>query len=419
MATDVTPQPIDGPRASTVLALGTAQTLSWASSYYLPAVLAAPMAHSLATTPATVFLGFSLALTVSALVGPAAGRMIDRLGGRPVLLGTHGVFAASLVLLALASTTLEMHLAWVLMGLAMGSGLYDAAFATLVRLHGERSRNAITGITLIAGFASTVGWPLSAAMAAQWDWRGACLGWALLHLGLGLPLTASLPRVIRSPLLDPVARPVNVTSDPAAGPATPDTLGARVHPVQSRRHQAWLLAGVFALAWYVSTAMASHLPTLLQASGASLGAAVAIGALVGPAQVAGRLLEFGLLRHVHPLLSARLAGLAHPLGVIVLLAAGPAGASAFAILHGGGNGVMTVAKGTLPLALFGPLGYGALQGWLMMPARMAQALAPVSFGLVLEHAGANALLLSGGLGVLAFAALMTLRAPTLNPSRAD
>jgi hypothetical protein len=170
-----------------------------------------------------------------------------------------------------------------------------------------------------------------------------------------------------------------------------------------------LLAVVFALVWFISTAMATHLPALLLAGGASLAAAVAVGALVGPAQVAGRLLEFGLLRRIHPLLSARLAGLAHPAGVLVLMVLGGPAAAAFAVLHGAGNGIMTIAKGTLPLVLFGPTGYGARQGWMMMPARVSQALAPVLFGLALQRWGVNALWLSAALGLLAFAALMAIK----------
>jgi hypothetical protein len=125
--------------------------------------------------------------------------------------------------------------------------------------------------------------------------------------------------------------------------------------------------------------------------------------------VAGRLLEFGLLRHVHPLLSARLAALGHPLGVTVLLVLGPPGAAAFALLHGAGNGIMTIAKGTLPLVLFGPDDYGRRQGWIMMPARVAQAIAPVSFGLLLQALGAGAMWVSAALGLAAFAALMALK----------
>ena len=166
----------------TLARLGTAQTLAWASSYYLPAMLAAPMARDLGVTTPTVFAAFSVALIVSALLGPFAGRGIDRHGGRPVLVGTNLLFAASLVGMALAQGPVGLFAAWVLMGVAMGSGLYEAAFATLVRLYGQGARGAITGITLIAGFASTVGWPLSAWMETQWGWRGACAGWAALLL---------------------------------------------------------------------------------------------------------------------------------------------------------------------------------------------------------------------------------------------
>lgn len=399
---NATAAPGPAPRWRTVTALGSAQTLSWASSYYLPGVLAAPMARDLGLPVPTVHLAFSVALIVSALVGPASGKAIDRHGGRPVLLGTNGLFALALAALAFAQGPAALFAAWVLMGLAMGSGLYEAAFASLVRLYGPDSRNAITGITLIAGFASTVGWPLSAWMETQWGWRGACLGWAALHLVLGVPLNLIVPRALPTgrnsapPVLEPRPPAANHTADAS----TPGDLRTAV-----------LLALVFALVWFISTAMATHLPALLQAGGASLAAAVAVGALVGPAQVAGRLLEFGLLRRLHPLLSARLAGLAHPAGVLVLMVLGGPGAAAFAVLHGAGNGIMTIAKGTLPLVLFGPAGYGARQGWMMMPARVSQALAPVLFGVALELWGSQALWLSAGLGLAAFSALMVIRPP--------
>jgi hypothetical protein len=286
----------------------------------------------------------------------------------------------------------------VLLGVAMGCGLYEAAFATLVRLYGQDSRNAITGITLFGGFASTVAWPLTAWMDAQFGWRGACLGWAALHLVVGLPLNAWLPRVSATP-----ASPMSPT------PAGPLDDAAPTHPVRNPAFTSAVLAFVFAVAWFTSTAMAAHLPRLLQAMGASLATAVFVGALVGPAQVAGRLLEFGVLRRVHPLLSARLANLTHPIGAACLLAAGPALAPLFAVLHGAGNGILTIAKGTLPLIFFGPQGYGARQGWLMLPGRVAQAVAPFAFGLALDAWGAASLWLSTGLGLAAFLALMLLR----------
>lgn len=386
----------------TVARLGTAQTLAWASSYYLPAMLAAPMARDLGVATPTVFAAFSVALIVSALLGPFAGRAIDRHGGRPVLVGTNLLFAASLAGMALAQGPVGLFAAWVLMGVAMGSGLYEAAFATLVRLYGQGARGAITGITLIAGFASTVGWPLSAWMETQWGWRGACAGWAALHLLVGVPLNGWLPRAdaTKKPHPPSADEPVAATSELAA--SAPSTAG---HPL----HTTALLSFVFAVTWFTSTAMAAHLPRLLQASGTSLQAAVAMAALVGPAQVAARLLEFGLLRRLHPLLSAQLAAAAHPVGAGLLMVLGGPAAAVFTLLHGAGNGILTIAKGTLPLVLFGPAGYGARQGLMMVPARVAQAFAPVLFGMALDHAGAAALWLTTMLGLAALAALWLLR----------
>jgi predicted MFS family arabinose efflux permease len=362
-------------------------------------MLAAPMAHDLGISTPTVFAAFSLALIVSALLGPLAGYAIDRHGGRPVLLATNGVFALGLVAMALAQGPITLFAAWALMGVAMGSGLYEAAFASLVRLYGQGARNAITGVTLFAGFASTIGWPLSAWMESAYGWRGACLGWAALHLLLGLPLNAWLPRIARAPAPSPV--PHNAAVKP---PETPP-----LHHPTSARRTAVLLSFVFAVTWFISTAMAAHLPRLLQASGLPLHAAVAVAALVGPAQVLARLLEFGLLRRMHPLSSARLATLAHPLGALLLVTLGGPAAVVFTALHGAGNGILTIAKGTLPLALFGPAGYGMRQGWLMAPARVAQAFAPLLFGLLLDRAGAPAILLTGALGLTAALALWALK----------
>ena len=185
------------PPVRTVALLGSAQTLAWASSYYLPAVLGPPMARELGLSTPGVFAAFSGALVVSATVGPWAGRVIDRHGGRPLLMATSLGFAIALAVLSQALGPLTMVIGWLLLGVAMGAGLYDSAFASLVRLYGSGSRGAITGITLLAGFASTVGWPLSAWMEAQVGWRGACLGWAGLHLLLGLPLNAALPSIRR------------------------------------------------------------------------------------------------------------------------------------------------------------------------------------------------------------------------------
>ncbi|SOY61112.1 MFS transporter [Cupriavidus taiwanensis] len=382
------------PSSSVVARLGIAQTLAWGSTYYLPAMLATPMAKDLGVSTPTIFAAFSVALVVSALLGPTAGRMIDRTGGRSVLVATSMVFAIGLAGLGVAQGAAGLFAAWVILGIGMGAGLYEAAFATLVALYGNRSRGAITGITLIAGFASTVGWPLSTFMEAHIGWRGACLSWAALHLTLGLALNLSMPRV--------------TATATAPGNATPPTGDDRTPPADERAQRAasYALAFVFAATWFISTAMAAHLPRLLQAGGASLSTAVMVGALIGPAQVGARILEFGLLRKVHPLLSARIAAALHPLGALAFGLVGAPAAALFGVLHGAGNGILTIAKGTLPLVIFGPGGYGHRQGVLMAPARVAQALAPWVFGMCLDQFGGKSLWLSSGLGVASIAVLL-------------
>lgn len=383
------------PGIGVVSRLGIAQTLAWGSSYYLPAMLATPMASDLGVAPPTVFAAFSVALIVSALLGPYVGQLIDRSGGRPVLASTSVIFALGLAGLGLAQGPAGLFAAWLVIGIAMGSGLYDAAFSTLVAVYGDRSRSAITGITLIAGFASTVGWPLSTYLEVHIGWRGACFTWALLHVTLGLALNLGLPTqraALAQTELLPQCKAERFAPDPDG----------------SDRRVSYLLAFVFAATWFISTAMAAHLPRLLQAGGATLATAVMVGALIGPAQVAARFLEFSLLRRVHPIVSARVAASLHPLGALVLGLIGPPAAVVFGIFHGAGNGILTIAKGTLPLAIFGPGGYGHRQGLLMVPARFAQALAPWVFGVCLDMYGIKALWLSSLLGVGVVLALMVI-----------
>ena len=295
-------------------------------------------------------------------------------------------------------------LAWLVLGLAMGTGLYDAAFATLVHLYGRNARSAITGITLLAGFASTVSWPLSTLMQAQMGWRGACLGWAALHLLLALPLYTAVPR-------QPAAPPgAGLEDAPPPSMAAPDRT-ADLHNAGARRRMALLLALLFTLMGFVSTSVATHLPALLQASGVTLAAAVAVAALAGPAQVASRLGEITLLRRHSPLFTARLAALGHPFAAGVLLMLGPVAAMPFVLIHGLGNGLLTIVRGTLPLAIFGAAGYGARQGWIALPGRIVGALSPWLFGLAIEGWGINALWLSATVGLAAFALLLSLRLP--------
>jgi MFS family permease len=379
------------PKSLVVAALGTTQTLAWASSYYLPAILGAPIAAGLGL-PTEAFFGiFSAALLLGAAISPWVGKLIDQHGGHAVLTLSNAVIAAGLASLGLSRGIWSLGFAWLVLGIGMALGLYDPAFAALTRLYGRTARAPITGITLIAGFASTIGWPASAWFAHAFGWREACLIWAALNLCVAMPLNW---------VVIPAAPPL-----PAAVPNRQERADAG-----QPRGAMPILACYFAATAFVTGAMAAQLPRLLESAGATEATAIAAGALVGPAQVAARLVEFGLLRRVHPVWSARIAAVLHPLGAAVLGLFGPAGVMLFALLHGAGNGMITIAKGTLPLAIFGPAGYGLRNGLLSVPARVALSAAPFLFGLLVDRVGAVAILLSAGLSLAAFASLLRLRA---------
>ena len=390
MAEDSAPSTPTRSRSVVVTALGTSQTLAWASSYYLPAILADPISAGIEVPSAWVFAAFSASLLIAALSGPYVGRVIDRRGGRSMLTLSSLVLAAGLLALAAAVGPLSLFGAWAVLGIGMALGLYDAAFAALTTFYGNEAGGPITGITLFAGFASTVSWPLSSLLVHELGWRETCLVWAALNLLISLPLNHFL------------------LPDPAQSPhlrKTPEV------PVNWKPYkEMFLLAFVFAAAWFVTGSMAAHLPRLLEGAGATPLQAVAAAALIGPAQVAARLAEFFILRRKHPLVSARIATLLHPIGAAALVIMGPSGAAIFAVLYGAGNGLLTIARGTVPLAVFGPYGYGERTGLLGAPARAVQAFAPLGFGLLLDLMGKSVIFVSSGLCLSALGALLCLRA---------
>jgi MFS family permease len=370
-----------------ILALGTTQTLAWASSYYLPAILADPIARDLGVSSNWIFAAFSASLVISALLGPCVGRRIDLVGGRSVLSISNLTLAAGLALLGFTHSIPVLVIAWLLLGIGMGFGLYDAAFGALGRIYGDAARRSITGITLIAGFASTVGWPLTAWGLETLGWRDTCFAWALAHIFVGLPINFFMLPAVKG------AKAAVATS---------------VKPHIPIDRTMVLLAFTFAAAWTVTGAMAAHMPRILEAAGATTVQAVAAGALFGPAQVVARIIEASFLSRYHPLLSTRLACLTHPIGAVILAVGGGAASSAFAIFFGLGNGILTIARGTLPLAIFGPQNYAYRLGIIGAPARMAQAAAPLAFGLLIDSMGSRILIVSSALSLSALIALSLL-----------
>ncbi|MFC4171527.1 MFS transporter [Microvirga sp. GCM10011540] len=372
-----------------IATLGITQILAWGSSFYLPAVLARPVAADTGWSLGWVVGGLSLGLLVAGLVAPRVGRTIDARGGRPVLTASSILLGSGLATLALAHSRPVYLMAWLVMGIGMGAGLYDAAFATLGRLYGKDARRAITTLTLWGGFASTVCWPLSAWLVEHFGWRGACAVYAAIQILISLPLHAFVLPSIGT--VRPDAKPSEETHE---GPA-PQTLTG------SRRNRAFLLlATVLTLGAVTASMIGVHLLTFLQARGLDLAAAVALGALVGPSQVGARVVEMAFGRHYHPIWTL-VASVVLVAGGVILLATGfPILAFALA-LYGAGNGIGSIAKGTLPLALFGPFGYASLMGKLAMPSLLAQALSPSLGAILIEWSGPGAalVLLTGMAGL--------------------
>ncbi|RTL47862.1 MAG: MFS transporter [Bradyrhizobiaceae bacterium] len=376
-----------GRQLPVILALGTSQTLAWASSYYLPAILANPISHDLGISSNWLFGAFSASLVISGVLGPRVGRQIDLVGGRKVLCASNLVLASGLALMGLSASLWMLAAAWLVLGVGMGLGLYDAAFGALGRMYGTNARRAITGITLIAGFASTVGWPLSSLGLTTIGWRETCYAWAAAHLFIGLPLNLLLPSSHRLPKVERQAAKPKILID----------------------RTMILLSFAFAAAWTVTSAMAAHLPRIVEMFGATPAQAIFAGMMIGPSQVAARVLEAGFLSRFHPIISSRLACITHPIGACVIGIFGGGAASAFALLHGAGNGILTIARGTLPLAIFGSENYGYRLGLIGAPSRVCQALAPLGFSLLMEPLGRGIVVVSSLFSLAAFLALMVLR----------
>ncbi|MGD9507180.1 MAG: MFS transporter [Geminicoccaceae bacterium] len=390
------------PRSRVVLSLGITQILGWGSTFYLPAVLAPVIADDTGWPVPAIVGGLTLGLLIAGAVSPLVGRLIDRHGGRPVLCAASLLFAAGLAVLAMARGLPLYLAAWAVLGLAMGAGLYDAAFATLGRIYREDARQAITLLTLIAGFASTVCWPLTAWLAAMVGWRGTCLSYAALQLAVALPLHASaLPRLPSGPTDAP--HPSAQAGMSAAAPA------------QVRLYL--LLAATITLAAAITAIVAVQLIAILQERGFGLVAAVGLAAFIGPAQVAARAIEMLLARRQHPIWTMIAATLLLAIGIALLTFGFPVPAVAL-VCFGAGAGLHSIARGSVPLALFGPTGYATLMGRLARPNLLAQAVAPVLAALILQRAGADATLLVLCALALADLALAILLAASVRASYA-
>jgi len=381
------------PRWVVASAVGLAQMLAFGTSLYLLTVLAQPIHDDTGWPLEWVVGGMSIGLLAGAGVSPRVGRWIRRHGGRPALSLSSLLFAAGLGLLAVAPN-LPVYLAgWVVMGFAMSCGLYDVAFGALGRLYGLDARKSITTVTLWGGFASTTFWPLSGLLEAELGWRGACAVFALMHLAIALPIYR---------LVLPPAEPQGDTANAAsgAGPGLSPTARAAV-----------LTLGVVLMAETLAASIVSvHLITLLGERGLTVAAAIALGAFIGPTQVSARFGESLFGARYHPSLTMIVAVAAIMLGV-GLLAVLPLSLAVVALMaYGAGIGLVSVARGSLPLYLFGPLEAPVISGRLARPIAVIGALAPsVGAFLITRLGGIATLWILTGLAAISLVAAVALR----------
>jgi MFS family permease len=380
--------------------LGFCQLLSWGAIFYTPVLIVPLIADARGWSLTFAMGGFSAGILTAGLCSPFFGKMIDRYGGHVVMPCGYLAGAIGLLGLAYASHAVVYFAIWLLLGVAMASTLYDPAFATLARIFGPGARRAITLLTFIGGFASTLSWPLTHFLIETSGWRGTYQIYAALLGFVGAPLLAfMLPRERAAPEVYPESViPVQLRYIPAKGlPLLLVTLA-------------------FALYAFMPAALSAHMLAIFSRSGINAATVVLIGALFGPSQVTARFLEFAFARNQHPLVIARgaLALLILACFLLLLLGVSVVSAGAFAILFGLANGLMTIARGTVPLAVFGPSDYGLLLGRIARPALFISAIAPLVLAFVAERFSDHvAISLIAGFTVAAFLCFTLIRQPRI------
>jgi MFS family permease len=355
-----------------VLVLGVTEILAWGTIFYPPVLTVPLIAQERGWSMSFAMGGFSLALLTAGLVSPRVGMLIDRHGGHRVMSIGSLLAALGLALIVYADHPAAYLAVWMLLGVATAATLYDPAFATLGRIFGIAARRPITALTLAGGFASTVSWPVTHLLLNAVGWRGTYLVYAAVLALVAAPLHAfALPRT----RADAAAR----SDQPAQAPIT--VLPPTGWPFL-------LVAAAFAAYAFVPSGLSAHLLAIFARAGIDAATVVAIGALFGPAQVAARICELMVARRIHPLFVARfaVAMLLAAFALLALFGLSVPTAAAFAVMFGMANGLLTIARGAVPLALFGAAGYGHLMGRIGGPYLVMQAIAPLVLAFVAERA---------------------------------
>lgn len=333
------------------------QLISWGTLYYGITFLAGPIRHETSWSLGLIFGAFSAGLLLAAAITPTVGRFLHRHGGRTVMSAGSLLAAIALVLVASSNNFLLFQIGWLLAGIAMAMTLYEAAFSTLREISVTDFRRGVGVITIVGGFASTLYWPLTHWLADELGWRATLLVYAGMHLLICFPLHLSLGH-------KPLAAQVQTREEAL--------------PIVGKRQIA-LLAMPFALAALVTAAISSHAGLVMTEKQVPVWLGMAALALIGPMQVAGRVVELSVAHRISPMRAGMIAlvALAASLLLAQLMEYYYWLALGFAIVYGASNGVMTVVRGTILHELFDRESYALMQGMLSAPALFARALGPV------------------------------------------
>jgi MFS family permease len=389
-------QKMRGPHRA-IPVFGITMILTWGTLWYSAALLLPLLAQARGWSITLVMSGISVGLLAGGFASPRIGKAIDKYGGHYVMAAGSLLGAAGLAVLPFVTHPVVYYVVWVALGIAMAANLYDPAFATLTRIFGADARKQITLLTLMGGFASTVSWPATHLLLGVTDWRGTYFIYAAVMALVVAPLHAfAIPRT------------------KAKAPAPVE--GAKMPAVLASKGLIFaLVACAFATFMFAQSGMLTHMLLIYERMGVDRATAVAIGALFGPAQVAARICELAVARHTHPLNVARFAAglLISAFAIFAVFGISAVTAAVFVLLFGAANGLMTIARGTLPLALFGPKGYGHLVGRLAAPALAVQAAAPIAMALVIERVSdPAALALTAGFIVVALVCFLCIPRPS-------
>jgi predicted MFS family arabinose efflux permease len=363
------------PTGRATLGLGITQIIGWGTTFLMPGVLGRAMQGDLGLPTEAIFAGITVSYTVGAVLSPHIGRLMDRTGSRLIMSLGSLVFAASIALLAAAQGAVVYFLAWTAMGIASTLALNTPASIALAQVAGARARQAIAILAIIGGFASTVFWPFTGALASMLGWRGALLVFAAMHIAICLPIHFfALPRTAPAP--------ATTTATSTAGGGVPAEQQPRVY---------MLLNISLATGAFVYTGFIIHAIEILRGVGHTTGMAVFLASLIGPSQVGIRIFEL-LFGHRYSFMMSAIMGSAMlPFGLGLMLLDG---SNSIAVLicvlaYGISNGLKAVQRATLPLALFGRAQFGFHMGRLAVAQGVMSAAAPTVLAAVLDHFGAS------------------------------